>query len=323
MKRICLIFLAVSVLMHGPSMVAEVSMEKEIRYHFQPHVITEEIREFFGEDFTDLFFGFCDALLNGDDSYLCPDSHTEFEIWRTAGSCFPIADKIAYADFPVGSPRKHPSGQAKIIYRYERATCQSLIKSFQIRVEDLLNASLPAACGDAEKALRLYRSFAREYRYDDEILNDSKRRLEEGGAYRTIMTGQGICWEIAAAYTYLLLQAGVDAGICCGIQENGDVHEWNIVKLDGKYYYVDPTYAVSSPDTLKYFGMTEAERIKQGSFLPDTLWVFIIGEIKAQTLDVTDEKFKPLWYSADYEIDHHQVLYQDNLGQQYTKNLEY
>ena len=322
MKRIGLIFLAVSVLMYSPSMVAEVTTENEIRYHFQPHVITEEVREFFGEDFTDLFFGFCDALLSGDDSYACPDAQTEFEIWRTAGSCFPIADKIAYADFPVGAPRKHPSGQAKIIYRYDRATCQRLIADFQTRVEGLLNSSLPAACGDAEKALRLYRFFAREYRYDDEFFNDMERRLEEGGAYRTIMTGQGICWEIAEAYTYLLLQAGVDAGVCSGCQENGECHDWNIVKLDGKYYYVDPTYAVSSPDTLKYFGMTEAERIKQGSFLLDTLWAFIVGEIKAQTLDVTDEKFKPLWYAVGYEIGHHQVFYQNNSGQQCAMNLE-
>jgi hypothetical protein len=189
-------------------------------------------------------------------------------------------------------------------------------------LELVLHAHLPVAYGDAEKALRLYRLFAREYAYDHEIFADTKRLIEEGGAYRTLMTGQGICQEIAPAYNYLLLQAGVDAGICSGMRENGESHEWSIVKLDGTYYYVDPTYAISSPDTLRYFGMTEAERIKQGDFQPDTLWAFVIGEIKAQTLDVTDETFKPLWSCCDYDIGHHELLYRDSSGQQHTMKLE-
>lgn len=138
MKRIRLIFLAVSVLLYSFSSRAEVPAEKEIHYHFQPHVITQELNEYYGGGFADLFFGFCDALLNGEDTYPCPDSHTEFVLWDTARGCFPIADGIATADFPVGAPRKHPSGKAKIIYRYDRDTCQSLIADFQTRVEDIL-----------------------------------------------------------------------------------------------------------------------------------------------------------------------------------------
>ncbi len=320
MKRMlaCVLTLSVLFLLLSPCGIWGDARAEENQYRFKPHVMTEEIKQFYGEDFVNLFFGFCDALLNGDESYPCPDSDTEFAIWETARSCFPLASEIAYTDYPDD----FSSGTAKLLYHFDWNECHKRIEDFESRVESILNTFIPYSCSDTEKALRLYAYFAQECTYDGELLNDLGRYLREGGARRTIMSGQGCCQEIAPAYAYLLLQAGVDAGICIGSQQNGNSHEWNIINLNGKYYYVDPTYAMNRPQTLRYFGMTLEERVEQGSFLPDTFYLFVIGEISANEFHCIDERFKPLWFSFNYEFDDHILKYNDNLGQEYLMNLE-
>ena len=67
------------------------------------------------------------------------------------------------------------------------------------------------------------------------------------------MGDYGICQEIAPAYAYLLLQVGVDAGICGSLSKDGDsAHAWTMVKLNDTWYHADVTWQLSDPYGLRY-----------------------------------------------------------------------
>ena len=49
------------------------------------------------------------------------------------------------------------------------------------------------------------------------------------------------CDGYTKAYLYIMQKCGVEAGYICGAGK-GDLHAWNIVKIDGDWYYVDCTW---------------------------------------------------------------------------------
>ena len=63
---------------------------------------------------------------------------------------------------------------------------------------------------------------------------------------------------------YLLYQAGIQCLIARGVSK-GEAHAWNVVKIDGAYYHLDPTWndPISSADfsfvSYAYFNVTDQE----------------------------------------------------------------
>ncbi len=65
-------------------------------------------------------------------------------------------------------------------------------------------------------------------------------------AYGALVNGKAVCQGYSVSLYRLLLEAGIDNRIIFGqgLSDAGDsgAHTWNIVKLNDKYYYMDPTW---------------------------------------------------------------------------------
>ena len=112
-------------------------------------------------------------------------------------------------------------------------------------------------------SLRLYAKIISMVDYDTIALN---RETSNGGPskdetdyLRTIcgvfINGKAVCEGYARALQYLLQKCGVECAEVAGytLDDNGNRgggHAWNIVKIDGDYYFMDATWDDSS-DTMK------------------------------------------------------------------------
>lgn len=99
---------------------------------------------------------------------------------------------------------------------------------------------------DALKARQLHDWLIRHCEYEDEkdgeTLNDNENHVASSVflsyAINTRGTGVGetVCDGFAKAYTMLLSKAGIESYYI-----GHDIHVWNLVKIDGKFYHVDVT----------------------------------------------------------------------------------
>lgn len=77
-----------------------------------------------------------------------------------------------------------------------------------------------------------------------------------------------VCQGYASATQYLLEQLGIQSAVVTG-EASGLAHAWNLVRMDGEYYYVDTTWGNSTFDSeqrgeerfinYNYFGVTTEE----------------------------------------------------------------
>lgn len=114
-----------------------------------------------------------------------------------------------------------------------------------------LLAEMPIDGTDYEKAKYLYEALITFTEYvDDSDYNQTMASV--------FLNGESVCSGYAKAMQYLLLEAGISSTYIGGEAfyiedevEKWDSHAWNMVQLDGEYYYIDATWG--DPDAAEEY----------------------------------------------------------------------
>ena len=101
---------------------------------------------------------------------------------------------------------------------------------------------------------------------NSDIASSSIAQTEEEGQdkvqtdiYTTLINKEGTDESVAALYSFLLMQIGVEGKSVSAWENNKTYTTWNLIKLGSKWYHCDIAREQKATDGagLKYFGMTQ------------------------------------------------------------------
>ena len=293
---------------------SEEQIEPESHYVFQPKVCSSYMLEVFGEEMVETWYALVDAVMAGEDSFACPDAYTyDWVMGQFRDQCFPLL--VELIDYCYDRSDPVHDGVATFTYLVPQEEASARIADFAALVEGILNETLEDDYSDLEKALALYLYFSHHYIYDYDTAYDDSGYHDWLSAYRVLTEDIGICQEFSVAYSYLLLQAGVDASNMSGHRDyDHEGHQWSYVKMNGHNFHIDPTYVIGTMDSLSYFMMDDAQREAEDGYSPED---FVICSNYAQEnphpeYTADDDSFRELWggYFLDFDHETHTIYYE-------------
>ncbi len=289
----------------------------EGHYEFKPIVVASIFRDIMGEDMYDAYCNYVKAVQSGKDEFAVKDEESyDWMIGQFPRVCYPVLGEYTESNYADA----FKNGKATFQYKIPKDELAKKESEFEDLVTGILNKTMRDDYSDIEKILALYEYFSTQYSYDYDMYEKSHvTYVEEANAYRFLTGGKGICSECAPAFSYLLLEAGVDATTAGGYSDiANDSHEWTYVTINGKNYHVDATYAMGSGVYLSYFMMTDEQREYEDGYKKDEMTVGCHYKEQANGKDYTadDDFFAPLWggFLDSFDSEKNIIYYTDKEG---------
>lgn len=123
---------------------------------------------------------------------------------------------------------------------YEISRKDAALKAEQIRaVADEWCAEVPAGASEYDRVKYVYEKIIFSTDYD--LSAPDNQNIAS-----VFLGGTSVCQGYAKATQYLLNHLGVLCTLVQGTVDTGEAHAWNLVQVDGSFYYVDTTWGDAS-----------------------------------------------------------------------------
>ncbi|MBQ8821622.1 MAG: hypothetical protein IJZ82_03185 [Lachnospiraceae bacterium] len=119
--------------------------------------------------------------------------------------------------------------------REEALTRKNVIEE---RAAGILAGISPEAT-DYEKVRYVYETIIKNTEYNMDAPDNQN-------IYSVLSGGASVCQGYAKAAQFLLNRLGVNCTMVQGLVKEGEGHAWNLVQVEGEYYYMDPTWGDAS-----------------------------------------------------------------------------
>lgn len=258
------------------------TMEKS--FEFRPIVDSLFYENAYSKNHMQTFKNMMNALLTYKNEFAIEEGVEWWEVEEFTNYMFPAFEIVV-------EQIEQKDSKGYIIYKNDKETTNQLIEAFAEKVEWWINSCTKQDEPDMLKAMEIYHKMSKEVSYDYEALNEDS--IADVSPYHAIMESAGICQSFAPAYSYLLMQLGIDAcptgGLCT---DNVTSHEWTLLKLCDKWFYADVTYEnTDSGNRLLYFGMTAKKRSEEGDYPIELMNIGECNRVFGNDIDITDDRF--------------------------------
>lgn len=160
-------------------------------------------------------------------------------------------------------------GILKPVYLFPREEIPTLREAFNAKVDKVISEIIKPGMTDFQKELVIHNYITKYTSYDEDNFLKDTVPAEDHTAYGVLMKGTGVCDGYAKVTKLLADKVGLDCSIVSGKVRNKDgvvwnLHAWNLIKLNGKYYQLDVTWDDPIPDNpdvefYNYFNITDKE----------------------------------------------------------------
>lgn len=167
---------------------------------------------------------------------------------------------------PPGSVSRGSDGIAKSV-NFKYCMTASEVKRRKKQIEKSIKSFLKGikpSMSDYEVAVRTHENIVELIDYDSIGLEEQERDPHSyskpdnlRSIYGVFVEEKAVCAGYARAYQYLLNRFGIECAYVIGPCHGGEWHAWNLIKLEGEYYYVDCTWDDHTNTDLRKSGSAE------------------------------------------------------------------
>lgn len=134
------------------------------------------------------------------------------------------------------------------------------------RIDEIIKSLNISNKSDYEKVLAIYTWITANVSYDQANANQfSVSDTKTFTSYNALNKKSAVCQGVATLFYRMLLTVGIENRIT-----NNATHCWNLVKVDGSYYYCDPTWDLGfNPSNFQYFMCGRDSSFESEHFITD------------------------------------------------------
>lgn len=192
---------------------------------------------------------------------------------------------------------KYPQTVATVLpgYIWSGEKLEQMKAEFNAASNEILSG-ITDSMSDYEKELYIHDALAKRITYIGGTTNAHN-------AYGALVEGKSVCEGYAEALQYLLQRVGIQSFLVIGYSYNPETekfegHEWNVVKIDGKYYHVDLTWDDQGALTYHCYLNVSDTMIKEDHYIEPTAYALPV----CNSIDAFYFKQSGA-YLDDYDVD--------------------